>query len=116
MGGVQGGRGSAAPQEEPNSSVPRAVKSARSGSHGGRGYRYQDEVAAAVAVMGLVGELSLRSISCEGVEDVSVSTGSGPIHAQVKSRRGHLKPLGVGTVAGHIRTLLSVHADALAAD
>src|SRR4051794_35774420 len=101
MSSARGKRGSATPQKK---SLPSASHRAKSGSFGGRGYRYQDEVAAAVAVMGLVGELTVRSISCEGIEDVSVLAGSGMIHAQVKSRRGHLKPLGVGTVAGHIRT------------
>lgn len=93
-----------------------ADRSAAGGSHGGRGFRYQDEVAAAVAAMGLVGQLNVQTITCEHTEDVAVVTGAGPIHAQVKSRRSHLEPHSVGWVAAQIAALLDRHHEALERD
>jgi len=103
-------------QRQPATDGSAAARSAAGGSHGSRGFRYQGEVAAAVAVMGLIGQLSIRSITCEYPEDVAVVAGTGTIHAQVKSRRAHLAPHTAGWVAKQIAALLSRHHDALERD
>jgi hypothetical protein len=61
----------------------------RSGSHAGRGFRYQDAVATELALRGLNGELPLRRIVPEGLADISVELKTGWLHLQAKSRREH---------------------------
>jgi hypothetical protein len=61
----------------------------RSGSHAGRGFRYQDGVATEFAVRSWRGDLDTRVIVPEGMEDVSIERGTGWLHLQAKSRRQH---------------------------
>jgi hypothetical protein len=61
----------------------------RGGSHGGRGYRYQDAVATELAVRAWRGELPLRRIVPEGLDDVSLELVTHWLHLQAKSRREH---------------------------
>jgi hypothetical protein len=61
----------------------------RSGSHAGRGFHYQDAVAAELALRGWRGELELRYIVPEGLEDISLQLETGWLHLQAKSRRSH---------------------------
>lgn len=61
----------------------------RSGSHAGRGFRYQDGVAAELAIRSWLGTFDLRRIVPEGLEDISLELARGWLHLQAKSRRGH---------------------------
>lgn len=61
----------------------------RSGSHAGRGFRYQDGVSTEIAVRAWRGELDVLRIVPEGLEDVSVELPSYWLHLQAKSRREH---------------------------
>ena len=61
----------------------------RSGSHAGRGFRYQDAVAAEFALRAWRGELPVARLIPEGLEDVSLEFDGHPLHLQVKSRREH---------------------------
>lgn len=61
----------------------------RSGSHAGRGFRYQDAVAAEFALRAWRGELALVRLIPEGLEDVSLELEPHPLHLQAKSRREH---------------------------
>lgn len=61
----------------------------RSGSHAGRGFRYQDAVAAEFAVRAWRGELPVARLVPEGLEDISLELDDGWLHLQVKSRRAH---------------------------
>jgi hypothetical protein len=64
-------------------------RASRSGAHAGRGFHYQDAVAAELAVRGLIGELSVRKMVPEGLEDVSIQLDTYWLHLQAKSRRGY---------------------------
>jgi hypothetical protein len=64
-------------------------EASRSGSHAGRGFRYQDGVATELAVRSWRGDLDARRIVPEGLEDISVELGTGWVHLQAKSRREH---------------------------
>jgi len=61
----------------------------RSGSNAGRGFHYQDAVATEVALRGWRGELRVRRIVPEGLDDVSVELDVQWLHLQAKSRRAH---------------------------
>jgi hypothetical protein len=61
----------------------------RSGSHAGRGFHYQDAVATELAVRGWRGELPLRRLVPEGLDDVSLELDTHWLHLQTKSRREH---------------------------
>lgn len=59
----------------------------RAGSHAGRGFRYQDAVAASLAVGGWAGQLPYGLVVPEGDDDIELGTTTGRVLAQVKSRR-----------------------------
>ena len=61
----------------------------RQGSHAGRGFHYQEAIATHLAILGRIGERTILSLIPEGLEDLSLETRSGWIHAQIKSRRPH---------------------------
>jgi hypothetical protein len=63
--------------------------SSRGGSHAGRGFHYQDAVATELAIRAWRGELLLRRLVPEGLEDVSVEFDTHWLHLQAKSRREH---------------------------
>lgn len=69
----------------------------RSGSHAGRGFRYQDAVASLIAVRMWLGDLAPGRIVPEGLNDISIESAGRWEHVQVKSRREHR---GEFTVAG----------------
>lgn len=80
-------------------------KAALGGARSGRGFRYQDAVAAALAIVGYV-EHTPWTISPEANEDISVRHGSGQvIEIQAKSRRSQKVEL---TAADMMRTLAAV--------
>lgn len=82
-------------------------KAALSGARSGRGFRYQDSVAAALAIIGHV-EGAPWTISPEADEDITITTGDGQvIEVQAKSRRGQKADL---TAADVMRTLADVWA------
>lgn len=58
----------------------------RSGSHAGRGFRYQDRIATELALEHLEAGTLVRLVP-EGLEDLSLETTSRPMHIQAKSRR-----------------------------
>jgi hypothetical protein len=69
--------------------VEKLWRASRSGSHAGRGFRYQDAVAAELAVRAWAGELTTRRLVPEGLDDISVELADGWLHLQAKSRREH---------------------------
>lgn len=89
-------------------------KAALSGAQSGRGFRYQDAVAAAFAILAHV-EGVPWTIWPEATDDITVTHGQGHvIEVQAKSRRAQEKDV---TAADLIRTLARVwerHADRLA--
>lgn len=77
----------------------------RAGSHAGRGFRYQDAVAASLAVEGFVGQSGYGSVVPEGGDDLELKTASARTLAQVKSRRDHMGPFSARAVAGFVRKM-----------
>lgn len=77
----------------------------RAGSHAGRGFRYQDAVAASLAVEGFVGQSGYGSVVPEGSDDLELKTASARTLAQVKSRRDHMGPFSAHSVAGFVRKM-----------
>jgi hypothetical protein len=69
--------------------VDQLWETSRSGSHAGRGFRYQDAVAAELAVLAWRGELPVRRIVPEGLDDISLELDDHSLHLQAKSRREH---------------------------
>lgn len=59
----------------------------RAGSHAGRGFRYQDAVAASLALGGWAGPLPYGLVIPEGDDDIELGTTAGRVLGQVKSRR-----------------------------
>lgn len=74
----------------------------RAGSHAGRGFRYQDAVAASLAVENFVCQLGYGSVVPEGGDDLELRTAGTRTLAQVKSRRDHMGPFSARSVAGFI--------------
>lgn len=74
----------------------------RAGSHAGRGFRYQDAVAASLAVEGFVGQSGYGSVVPEGGDDLELKAASATTLAQVKSRRDHMGPFSPHSVAGFV--------------
>jgi hypothetical protein len=77
----------------------------RGGSHAGRGFHYQDAVATELAVRAWRGELSLRHLIPEGLEDVSLELETNWLHLQTKSRRDHRGEFTVGELTSAWRHL-----------
>jgi hypothetical protein len=97
---------------EPEGVDPTGVsgwKESRYGSHAGRGFRYQDAVAAALATQCITGDSRIETVIPEGLDDVTLRRPLLTIHSQVKSRRRHLGPFRVGEAAQHLRDLWSRH-------
>ncbi len=84
----------------------------RSGSHAGRGFRFQDAVATELALRAWRGELPVRRLIPEGLEDVSLELDSHWLHLQAKSRRAHRGDFSAGELRHAWRHL----AERLAAD
>lgn len=74
----------------------------RAGSHAGRGFRYQDAVAASLAVESFIGQFGYGSVIPEGGDDLELRTASVRTLAQVKSRRDHMGPFSARSVAGFV--------------
>ncbi|MDD1956121.1 chaperone NapD [Pseudomonas sp. 8209] len=74
----------------------------RAGSHAGRGFRYQDAVAASLAVENFFGQLGYGSVVPEGGDDLEARTASARTLVQVKSRRDHMGPFSARSVAGFV--------------
>lgn len=77
----------------------------RAGSHAGRGFRYQDAVAASLAVEGFVGQSGYGSVVPEGGDDLELKAASARTLAQIKSRRDHMGPFSARSVAGFVRKM-----------
>lgn len=77
----------------------------RAGSHAGRGFRYQDAVAASLAVESFVGQSGYGSVVPEGGDDLELRAASARTLAQVKSRRDHMGPFSARSVAGFVRKM-----------
>lgn len=77
----------------------------RSGSHAGRGFRYQHAVAAALAVLAWQGELPLRRLVPEGLEDISLELDGHWLHLQARSRREHRGQFAVSDLTAAWRKL-----------
>lgn len=84
----------------------------RQGSHAGRGFHYQNAVAAEMAVRAWRGELLVRRFVPEGLEDISLELDDHWLHLQAKSRREHRGNFTPGELASAWRHL----AERLAAD
>lgn len=68
----------------------------RSGSHAARGFHYQDAVATELAVRAWTGELPLRRLVPEGLDDISIEFDHRWTHLQAKSRREHRGEFALG--------------------
>lgn len=79
----------------------------RAGSHAGRGFRYQDAVAASLALGGWAGQLPYGLIVPEGDDDIELVTTAGRVLSQVKSRRGNRGAFPVSDVVGFLAKLWS---------
>jgi hypothetical protein len=95
--------------EHAGSDSASAWSGSRYGSHAGRGFRYQDAVAAALATQCITGEPRNETVIPEGLDDVTLRRPTLTIHAQVKSRRSHLGPFRVAEAAQHLLDLWSRH-------
>ena len=76
----------------------------RSGSHSGRGFRYQDAVATHAAILIQAGKLSFRAVVPEGLDDISLEGLSSSLHCQVKSSR---RPFSTPAIARFLTRLWS---------
>ncbi len=81
----------------------------RKGSHAGRGFRYQDAVAAWRAVRVWAREDPSALVIPEGGDDVECRTGAEASLVQVKSRRAHLGPLNPAGVEKPLKELWERH-------
>ncbi len=86
-------------------SAPKSPKPAsRAGSHAGRGFRYQDAVAANLAVMIWADLRTPAIVIPEGGDDIELR-GSDSVFVQVKSRREHLGEYQTGKTLSDISDL-----------
>jgi hypothetical protein len=83
----------------------------RAGSHAGRGFRYQDAVAASLALGGWAGQLPYGLVIPEGDDDVELGTTAGRVLGQVKSRRDNRGPFPVADVVEFLAKLWASGAD-----
>jgi len=79
--------------------------SSRAGSHAGRGFRYQDVVAAHLAVIGFAGNPEYGMVVPEGRDDLELRGPAGRVLSQVKSRRDHMGPFSAKAVAGFVKVM-----------
>ena len=77
----------------------------RAGSHAGRGFRYQDAVAASLALGGWAGRLPYGLVIPEGDDDIELGTTVGRVLVQVKSRREKRGPFPVADVVNFLTKL-----------
>jgi SEC-C motif len=89
-------------------------KAALGGARSGRGFRYQDAVAAAMAIIGFV-EHTPWTISPEADEDITIRHGAGQvIEVQAKSRRSSKADLTASDVMRELVAVWGRHVDRLA--
>ena len=79
--------------------------SSRAGSHAGRGFRYQDVVAAHIAVMGFVRRYPYGMVIPEGRDDLELRGPDFRTLCQVKSRRDHMGHFNAKAVAGFVKKM-----------
>ncbi|SFO05160.1 hypothetical protein SAMN05216386_2501 [Nitrosospira briensis] len=79
--------------------------SSRSGSHAGRGFRYQDAVSAWLAIKCWNSDLDYGGVVPEGRDDAELLGINGSAFVQIKSRRSHLDPTPRRDVTEYIRQL-----------
>lgn len=79
--------------------------SSRAGSHAGRGFRYQDVVAAYLAVIGFAGDPEYGMVIPEGRDDLELRGQGARVLSQVKSRRNHMGPFSPRAVGGFVKTM-----------
>lgn len=82
----------------------------RAGSHAGRGFRYQDAVAASLALGGWAGRLPYGLVIPEGDDDIELGTTVGRVLVQVKSRREKRGPFPVADVVNFLTKLWATSA------
>lgn len=83
----------------------------RAGSHAGRGFRYQDAVAASLALGGWARQLPYGLVIPEGDDDIELGTAAGRVLCQVKSRRGKRGPFPVTEVVNFLIKLWTTSAE-----
>lgn len=83
----------------------------RAGSHAGRGFRYQDAVAASLALGGWAGRLPYGLVTPEGDDDIELGTTAGRVLGQVKSRRDKRGPFPVADVVNFLVKLWATSAE-----
>ncbi len=79
--------------------------STRSGSHAGRGFRFQDAASAWLAVRSWAGIIDYGGVVPEGLDDAELRGPSGSTFVQIKPRREHLGPYAPSDVAVFVRDL-----------
>lgn len=89
--------------------LARLWQQSRRGSHSGRGFRYQDAVAAHFAIQSWMGNLPIESITPEGFEDISLVLNGRDVHVQAKSQRSHRGDFSLSTVVGYLAEVWEKH-------
>lgn len=79
------------------------------GSRAGRGFRYQDAVAALLAVRGWADVSPFGKITPEGNDDCDLESATARVFAQIKSRRDDIGPFSLGGVATFVTELWDRH-------
>lgn len=101
------------PGESLSPEIVAAWKISRHGSHAGRGFRYQDAVAADLATQAFAGDGEVLILIPEGLDDVTLVRTDGTVHSQVKSRRGYRGEFSPHETAGYLASLWGRHHDRL---
>ena len=97
------------PVEDDGELLVAAWQASRSGARAGRGFHFQDAVAAWLAARVATGEIEAASITPEGLEDI-VLEGSETTEIQVKSRVAHLGGFPPRLASRHILDAWDRHA------
>lgn len=92
-----------------------ALRSSLAGSRAGRGFRYQDAVAAYLATQAVVEGLS-RTVLPEAGDDVTLIEPTQTVHLQIRSRRGRRGELTGSDIAAWLVELLERHGDSFRND
>ena len=79
----------------------------RAGSHAGRGFRYQDAVAACLALQGWARRSPYGLVTPEGDDDIELHAPKGRVLTQVKSRRENRGSFLMGEVVAFLTKLWS---------
>jgi hypothetical protein len=90
--------------------IARRERASMAGARAGRGFRYQDAVAAALSAVGVAAG-SAWGVAPEGGEDITLTSAPGTVHLQVRSRVGQRTAVTAAELASWFTDVWSRHAD-----